>query len=510
MEFLHLLFLLAFLYTVGSFLLRKLRKYPPSPPLSLPIIGHLYLFKKPLHRTLANLSDKYGPVMLLQFGSRAVLHVSSPTAAEECLTRNDAVFANRPRLLAGKHLGYNYTTIAWAPYGDHLRNLRRLASLELLSVRRIQTSDGVRSDEVRSLVKRLAAAGGGEIRSALFEMVLNIIMRMICGKRYYTSGGGGAGGDLANTEEGRRFSKIVKETFELSGASNVGDFLPILRWIGVDKLEKRLEVLQEKRDSFMQDLINEHKKKTTNNNCDTISCSNNKTLIDVLLSLQETDPQSYTDQIIRGLMQVMLSAGTDTSVTTMEWAMSSLLNNPETLTKAQNEIDNVVGNSRLVEDSDLPKLPYLQGIINETLRMYPAGPMLVPHESSAHCTVEGYSVPRGTMLLVNAWAIQNDPKLWDQPEKFRPERFVDANQENRGGFNFLPFGYGRRRCPGENLAMRVVGLTVGSLVQCFEWWRLGGEMVDMSEGSGLAMCKAQPLAANIRPRSIMGELFTQL
>ncbi|KAL8058724.1 hypothetical protein ABFX02_03G038700 [Erythranthe guttata] len=415
MEFLHLLFLLAFLYTLCCFLVRKLRKYPPSRPLSLPIIGHLYLFKKPLHRTLANLSDKYGPVMLLQFGSRAVLHV----------------------LLAGKHLGYNYTTIAWAPYGDHWRNLRRLASLELLSARRIQMSDDVRSHEVRSLLKRLAAAGGGgdhqhhqvvEIRSALFEMVLNIIMRMICGKRYYTSGG-----ESANSEEGRRFSKIVNETFELSGASNVGDFLPVLRWIGVDKLEKR--------DSFMQDLINEHKK---NNNCDTISC-NNKTLIDVLLSLQETDPQSYTDQIIRGLMQVMLSAGTDTSGTTMEWAMSSLLNNPETLTKAQNEIDSVVGNSRLVEDSDLPKLPYLQGIINETLRMYPAGPMLVPHESSAHCIVEGHSVPRGTMLLVNAWAIQNNPKLWDQPEKFRPERFVDGDQENRGGFGFLPFGYGRRR-----------------------------------------------------------------
>ncbi|EYU25485.1 hypothetical protein MIMGU_mgv1a022219mg, partial [Erythranthe guttata] len=163
MEFLHLLFLLAFLYTVGSFLLSKLRKYPPSPPLSLPIIGHLYLFKKPIHRILANLSDKYGPVMLLQFGSRAVLHVSSPTAAEECFTRNDAVFANRPRLLAGKHLGYNYTTIAWAPYGDHWRNLRRLASLELLSARRIQMSDDVRSHEVRSLLKRLAAAGGGEI-----------------------------------------------------------------------------------------------------------------------------------------------------------------------------------------------------------------------------------------------------------------------------------------------------------------------------------------------------------
>lgn len=205
----------------------------------------------------------------------------------------------------------------------------------------------------------------------------------------------------------------------------------------------------------------------------------------------------------------MLAAGTDTSSGTMEWALSLLLNNPESLAKSQTEIDNQTGQSRLIEESDLGNLPHLRGIINETLRMYPSGPLLVPHESSEDCTVGGFHVPRGTMLLVNAWAIQNDPKLWVQPEQFKPERFLNV-QEERDGFIWLPFGTGRRGCPGEGLANRIVGLALGSLIQCFEWERHGEEMVDMTEGAGLTMPKARPLIAKCRPRPTMLALLSQL
>lgn len=228
-----------------------------------------------------------------------MLLVSSPSVAEECFTKNDVVFANRPRLLAGKHLGYNYTTLVWASYGDHWRNLRRIASLEILSTHRIQMFADIRRNEVHSLVKRLLRDRSEdeykvvEMKSAFFEMMLNIMMRMIGGKRYYDD-------DFGNLEERRKFKDIVTETFQLSGATNIGDFLPILRWIGMDKLENRLKVLKEKRDNFMQDLIDEHRKMKGSEG------QRNKTLIDVLLSLQETDPESYTDEIIRGMMQVYL------------------------------------------------------------------------------------------------------------------------------------------------------------------------------------------------------------
>lgn len=190
--------------------------------------------------------------------------------------------------------------------------------------------------------------------------------------------------------------------------------------------------------------------------------------------------------------------------------MSFLLNHPEVLEKAQAEMDKVVGQDRLMEESDLTNLPYLHCIINETMRIKPVGPLLVPHESSKDCVVGGYRVPRGTMLLVNAWAIHNDPKNWEEPTKFKPERFEGLEGTTKVGYKLMPFGSGRRSCPGEGLAMRMVGLTLGSLIQCFEWERIGKEMVDMSEGPGLTMPKAQPLQAKCRPRQPFVNLLSQI
>lgn len=365
--------------------------------------------------------------------------------------------------------------------------------------------NSIRVDEVSSLVCRLfrGSKGGGEfqsldMKSTFFELTLNVMMRMIAGKRYH-------GEHVADLEEAKRFEEIMVESFRLSGATNIGDFVPALNFLGVSGLEKKLVVLQRKRDKFMQDLIEEHRKKQSGS----ASEQRSKTMVEVLLSLQGNEPEYYTDEIIRGIMQVMLAAGTETSSGTMEWALSLLLNNPEALVKAQSEIDIHIGQSRLIEESDLAKLPHLHGIINETLRMYPAGPLLVPHESSEDCTVGGFDVPHGTMLLVNIWAIQNNLKLWSQPEQFRPERFLNVQGE-RDGFLLLPFGTGRRGCPGEGLANRILGLALGSLIQCFDWERIGEEMVDMSEGPGLTMPKAHPLLAKCRPRPTMLNLLSQL
>lgn len=204
----------------------------------------------------------------------------------------------------------------------------------------------------------------------------------------------------------------------------------------------------------------------------------------------------------------MLLAGTETSGNTMEWALSLLLNHPEILKKAQIEIDDQVGHDRLIEESDMAHLPYLRGIINETLRMYPPAPLLVPHESSEDCFVGGYRIPRGTMLYVNIWAIQNDPKFWANPRKFDPERF-DRMESEDYKFSLMPFGLGRRGCPGEGLGLRMIGLVLGSLIQCFEWDRPGPELVDMTEGIAVTMPKVKPLQAKCRPRPIIVNLLSQ-
>ncbi|OVA01009.1 Cytochrome P450 [Macleaya cordata] len=404
----------------------------------------------------------------------------------------------------------------------------------------------IRADEVRSMIRRLigsrSSIDGGyyeyrtvDMKSTFTELTLNIMMRMIAGKRYY-------GRDDDQLEEvrdhdeldheARRFREILKDTMALSVATNIGDFNGVLRWVGYYFFgaEKEMVRLKEKRDEFMQELIEQRRRLLTKSSRSSSPEESSggdddddddddqggrkrekMTMIDVLLSLQRNEPDCYTDHMIRGVIGVLISAGTDTSAGTMEWAMSLLLNNPDVLKKAQTEIDAQVGRDRTVNESDLIKLPYLHAIIIETLRMYPAGPLLSPHESSEECTIGGFRIPRGTMLLVNVWAIQNDPELWDEPSKFKPERFEGVEGGSREGFKLMPFGSGRRGCPGEGLAMRVVGLALGSLIQCLDWERVNwDDMVDMTEGSGLALPKAQPLEAMCRPRLNMLNLLSQL
>ena len=213
---------------------------------------------------------------------------------------------------------------------------------------------------------------------------------------------------------------------------------------------------------------------------------------------------------IYNTLQALLGAGSDTTSTTIEWAMSLLLNNPKVLKKAQKEIDNHLGSSNhLIQELDLNQLPYLHCIIKETQRLYPAGPV-VPHESSKECMVEGYHIPSGTLLLVNIWGIQNDPKVWKEPRKFLPERFEGGIEGEGDGLRLMPFGSGRRGCPGEGLAIRMVGLVLGSLIQCFDWEKVGEGMVDMSEGLGLTLPKAQPLLVKLKPRRALISLLSQI
>ncbi|PWA49542.1 cytochrome P450-like protein [Artemisia annua] len=502
MDYLFVTIVLLFAtYLITTHIYHKFANLPPTIFPNIPIIGHLYLLKKPLYRTLATLSAKHGPILFIRFGSRNVLLVSSPSISEECFTKNDVIFANRPRFLAGKILGSNYTSIGWAPFGEHWRNIRRISTIEIFSSHRIQEFHDIRADEGRLMLRKLMLGYSLQVNlnTVFNEMTMNVMMRMISGKRYF-------GDDME--EEGKWFKEIVKESFLVAGASNIGDHLPFLSWFGVKGLENKLISLHKIRNDFFQGLIDQlrmDKVVEVEHN----SNDNNKkrnTIIEVLLQLQETDPEYYTDELIRSLVLNLLTAGTDTSSATMEWAFSLLLNHPDVLKNAQNEIDSHVGKTRLVNESDLSSLPYLRCIINETLRMYPAGPLLVPHESSDDCVVGGYHIPRGTMLLVNQWAIHHDPNLWSDPERFHPERFKGI-EGVRGEFRFMPFGFGRRSCPGDGLAMRIVGLTLGLLIQCFDWERISEDMVDMNEGHGLTMPKFQPLVAKCRPRLVTQKLI---
>ena len=198
-------------------------------------------------------------------------------------------------------------------------------------------------------------------------------------------------------------------------------------------------------------------------------------------------------------MQDIFVAGTDTSAITIEWALAELINHPDMMKKAREEIDSVVGKNRLVEESDIINLPYLQALVKETLRFHPPSPISI-RESTEDCSINGYEIPAKTRVFINVWAINRDPNHWENPLEFRPERFIVEDGKSqldvRGQhYHYFPFGSGRRACPGTTLALHMVHSTLADMVQCFDWKVIGGNgtTVDMEEGTGFTLPRAHPL-----------------
>lgn len=481
---------------------RQRYRLPPSP-FALPVIGHLHLLKPPLYQGLQALSSQYGPILFLRFGCRPSVVVSSPSAVQECFTKNDVVLANRPRSMIGDHVTYNYTAFVWASYGHLWRVLRRLTVVEIFSSNKLLLLSTVREEEVRYLLRQLFKVSNDgaqkvDMRLYLSLFSFNFIMKTITGKRCI-------GEEAEGIETNRQFLERLKRIFVPTTTTNLCDFFPILRWVGYKGLEKSVIQFGKERDGHLQGMLDEFRR-----NNSAVEWQKKRTLIETLLFLQQSEPDFYTDDVIKGLMLVVISAGTDTSSVTLEWAMSLLLNHPEALEKARAEIDRHVEPGHLLDDSDLAKLPYLRSVVNETLRLYPTAPLLLPHLSSEDCSVGGFDIPRGTTVMVNVWALHRDPRVWEEATKFKPERFEGMENEEKEAFKFAPFGIGRRACPGSALAMKIVSLALGGLIQCFEWERVEAEKVDMSPGSGITMPKAKPLEIIFRPRPTMTSLLSQL
>lgn len=289
-----------FLTLFSIFLIYKLispsgsRSYrlPPSPAAALPILGHLYLLKQPLHRNFHRLSQRAGPIFSLKLGFRRCVVVSSPTLVEECFTTNDVVLANRPQILVDKYIGYNHSTMSGAPYGEHLRSLRRIAAQEVLSSSRLNAFLQIRQDEVNRLLLSLHKAcdeGSSkvELRPRLSELTFNNMMRMLAGKRYSFE-------EDEESVEGRKFRKLINRVFEMAQASNPQDFLPFLQLIDYGGFTKKLAGLAQEMDEMLQSLVDEHRQETRNS------------IIAHLLSLQQSNPQFYSDLTIKGLLMVQI------------------------------------------------------------------------------------------------------------------------------------------------------------------------------------------------------------
>ncbi|GKV04739.1 hypothetical protein SLEP1_g16852 [Rubroshorea leprosula] len=518
MEFLHpfsttlatgILALLLFLW--GFFGISRRRnaqnkKMPPQAGGSWPIIGHLHLLAgpKPPHKIFGEMADKYGPVFTIKLGVHRALIVSSSEMAKECLTTNDKAFATRPKSIAMDILGYNYAMFAFSPYGPYWRHARKVATLELLSNHRLEMFKPVREAEMRTWIKEIHQTWENNKDSshkALLEMkrwfgdlTLNIIFKVVLGKRYVDHS--------QKDEEKDQWKASVREFIDFVGKFLISDSLPFLRWLDIGGQEKAMKKTARELELVVKGWLEEHKKKSA------IGKTNEEEdFMDVMLStlnkaeLPTTDTDA--DTVNKATCLVLILAGSDTTTVTLTWALSLLLNNPEALKKAQHELDTIIGRERQVTESDMKNLTYLHAIIKETLRLYPAGPLLVPHESMEDCTVGGYHIPKGTRLFVNASKIQRNSRVWPDPHEFRPERFLTSHKDVdvRGqSFELIPFGSGRRMCPGISFALHVLQLTLATFLHGFEVAVVGNEEVDMTEGSGIANLKATPLEILLSPR----------
>ncbi|CAI9094349.1 OLC1v1030074C1 [Oldenlandia corymbosa var. corymbosa] len=483
---------------------RNLRN-PPGPP-GLPFIGNLHQFDslKP-HIVLRNLSNKYGPLMSLRLGSRPMVVISSAKIAKECLKTHDLVFSGRPPLVSYQKYSNNGLDVAFSPYGEYWREMRKVAVLHLLSVKRVESFRPILEDEISSLIDKISNLSCSCQPINLSSLMINLTSSLICrigfGKKYGEE-----------DHEKKRFDRVLHESQALFAGFFVSDYLPLLSWVDkisgmLDRLEKNSKDL----DLFYQELIDEH---LNPNRPDTMKDD----ILDILIQIKHEQSSSsnvFTWDHIKAMLMNVFIAGTDTSSALITWAMTAMMQTPSAMKKVQSEIRDLVGKNGIITDEILQQLPYLDAVIKETFRLYPPVPVLLPRETIQDCDIEGYFVKSKTMIIINAWAIARDPECWKNPEDFAPERFLNSSVDVKGNdFQLIPFGAGRRGCPGISLAMSTFSTSIAKIalayfLYSFDWELPTGmkiEDIDVDTARGVAFSTVTMHKKN--PLCLMAKRYT--
>ncbi|XP_061344801.1 cytochrome P450 71AU50-like [Gastrolobium bilobum] len=479
--------ILAFLTSLWLWRSKEKAKRLPPGPIGLPILGSLHKLGANPHRDLHQLAQKHGPIMHLRLGFVPTIVVSSPQAAEQFLKTHDLVFASRPPVEAAKYIAWEQRNLSFGEYGSYWRNMRKMCTLELLSHTKINSFRDMRQEELDLLINHLIEeARDGvavDISAKVGSLSADMSCRMILGKKYM---------DKDLDEKG--FKAVMQEAMHLAAAPNIGDYIPYIGKLDLQGLTKRFKLVHKIFDDFFEKIIDEHMQ--SENREDKI-----KDFVDVMLGFVGSEVSEYSIERpnIKAVLLDMLAGSMDTSATAIEWALSELLKHPRVMKKLQTELQTVVGMKRKVEESDLDKLEYLDMVIKESLRFHPVAPLLIPHQSMEDCMVGDFFIPKKSRVIINAWAIMRDPSAWKEPEKFLPERFEGSNIDIRGrDLQMIPFGSGRRGCPGLQLGLTVVRSVVAQLVHCFDW-KLPNDMLhtdlDMTEEFGLTLPRAKHLFA---------------
>ncbi|KAB2614421.1 cytochrome P450 71A3-like [Pyrus ussuriensis x Pyrus communis] len=445
---------------------------PPSPP-KLPIIGNFHQLGLHPHRSLLALSKRHGPLMLLHFGSVPVLVVSSAEAAREIMKTHD---------------------IYW-------RQMKSICVLNLLSNKMVRSFRAVREEETQHMINKIkdscsilssssSSSSVLNLREMFVTLTNDVICRVALGSKY-------------SGEEGGKMSKeIIKEFVELLGTTDIGDYIPWLSWLShVNGLHAKIDKVAKQFDDFLESVVQEHidqMSKSGNDERVHVENKEQKDFVDILLGIQEGSLAGFS------LDRDMFIAGTHTTYAVLEWAMTELLRHPRIMSKLQNEVRGMVGNiTDIITEDDLVGMHYLKAVIKETLRFHTPGPLLLPRVLTQDVKINDYDIKAKTLVMINAWGIGRDPETYENPEEYEPERFLNNGLDYKGNdFQFIPFGAGRRICPGIQFAISIDEIVLANIVHKFNWALPGGasgEGFDMTESNGTTVILKYPLKAVALP-----------
>ncbi|KQK06463.1 premnaspirodiene oxygenase [Brachypodium distachyon] len=465
----------------------RIRQRLPPSPWALPVIGHLHHVAGALpHRAMRDLSRRLGaPLMLLRLCELRVIVASSADAAREIMKAQDLAFCSRPMTPTGKALLGDSPGLVFAPYGDAWRQLRKICALELFTARRVRSFRPVREEEVARLLRSLLTsspetetkAKAVNLSERVAAYVADSAVRAVIGSRFENRGA---------------FLRMLERRMKLVPARCLPDLFPSSRLaLLVSRMPRQMKRERREMMDFIDTIVLEHQENRA-------ATGDDEDFLDVLLRIQREGKLDHplTADDIKTVIVDIFVASSETSATALQWAMAELIRNPRVMRKAQEEVRRVLHGhgSRVTEDS-LGDLRYLGLVIKEVLRLHPPASMLLPRECRTPCQVLGFDVPAGAMVLVNAWAIGRDPRHWDEPEEFWPERFEgDGAVDFKGtDFEYIPFGAGRRMCPGMAFGLANMELALASLLYHFDW-----ELPDGTEPQGLDMTELLGLTTRRR------------
>ncbi|CAN8275190.1 unnamed protein product [Cochlearia groenlandica] len=480
------------LATLLAFLIRKSllknttttkKLNPPPSPWRLPVIGNLHQLSLHPHRCFRSLSHRFGPLMLLHFGRTPILVVSSAETAREVMKTNDLKFSNRPQTKMVNKLLNDGRDLAFSQYGEYWRQVKSLCVMNLFSKKTTQSFEYIREEEVNVMMDKLEKASSSSSQVNISELLTtltnDVITRIVLGRKY------------SSEEGGNNSNNIVRRFNDLLGAFPLGDYIPSLSWINkIQGLDKKVDKVNSEMDIFLEKVLQGR-----------VDIDQDKSaFVDILLSTQQ-DKTLQIDldrSVLKTLLLELMFAGSATTFTLMEWTMTELLRHPECLKKLQDETRSVSPRYSYISSKDVEKMSYLNMVIKEALRLHPSGPV-IPRQVNEDVKLNGYDIAAGTQVLINVWAIQRDTATWgEDAEEFKPERHLNSLLDFEGqNFKYLPFGSGRRGCPGIGLALALVEVALANLVNKFNFkvGPMGDDKPDLHEGTGLDVCRKFPLMA---------------